>query len=184
MLDVALELRGGDGDRIRGCENISQQEFGEGVPAGSGGAPCGVRLECKRTARKLVAHLVVILPVVLEPKPEGVLAVDPRQLVNQLQGVIVAAVRTLGAVAQLLESGSAKRYSRNSPSDRCHALLARYAHGRNDIRVKSQESADEVIEPGVAETGFVYEVGCEGPGVGRRVLFVVGDHLRPRDGQR
>src|SRR3989442_15484730 len=44
----------------------------------------------------------------------SVLAVDPRQLINQLQAVIVAAVRTLGAVAQLLESGSAKRYSRRS----------------------------------------------------------------------
>ena len=112
------------------------------------------------------------------------LAVDPGQLVDELQRVIVTGVRTVGDIAYLRESnstkesGSIKRYGRNSPRDGGPAFLARNSHGGNDIGVKSQESADGVIEPGVAESCFVHEIGCEGPCVGRGILFVVGENLR------
>src|SRR5262245_14499706 len=122
MIDVALELGVGDRDRIRGYEKISQQEVGEGVPIvrRSGvttRTSCRVVLDCKRPARELVAYLVVILPVVLEPEPERVLTVNPRQLVDKLKRVIVVFVRSFGAIAETGESCSGKAYGRNSPGD-------------------------------------------------------------------
>src|SRR5262249_47313212 len=179
VLDVALESPSGNGNRDGRLVKLPEQEIGEGISAGSGGAPCGVGLEHKLAARELVSDLIEILPVVLEPKSERVLASDPGQFVHELQRIVVVSERTLGAVAQSGESGSAKRYARNSPSDRRPALLVRYAQARNDIGVKSQESADGVIEPGVAETGFVHEVGRKGSSVGCGILFVVRQDLRP-----
>src|SRR5215471_6428019 len=175
MLDVALEPSIGDSDRDGGLVKVSQQEVGEGIPGS-----CRVAgLEYKLSAGELVAHLIVVLPVVFEPKLESVLAVDPGQLVQELQGVVVVGKRTVGAVADSGERGSVENDVRNSPGYRSTALLIRYAQPRNDIGVKSQESTERVIEPGVTEAGFVYEVRCDGPGIGRGVLFVVGDDLRP-----
>src|SRR5215831_20350054 len=98
------------------------------MPAGSRRAPCGVRLECKRPARELVAYLVVVLPVVLEPEREGVFAVNPRQLFDQLECVIVVGVRTFGVVADPGEAGTVKPYERNSPSNGRPRLLTGYAY--------------------------------------------------------
>src|SRR5262249_11804690 len=152
---------------------------GEGMTAGSRGTPCGIGLKHKLPARELVANLIKVLPVVLEPKPEGVLAADPGQLVHELQSVIVVGERTFRTIAHSVESGSVKRDARNSPSDRRPTLLIWKGQVGNDIGVESQEGADGVIESGVAETGFVHERGCEGLGVGGGILFVVRKDLRP-----
>ncbi len=64
---------------------IAQQELGEGIAAGMGGALRGVGLEDEIAARELIADLVEILAVVFEAEAEGVLAFDPRQIVDRLE---------------------------------------------------------------------------------------------------
>ena len=76
-----------------------EQEFGEGVAAGRVAGSRGVRLENELAARELVAHLVEILPVVFESRSGRCACLDPGQVVDQLQGVVVVGVRTVGAVA-------------------------------------------------------------------------------------
>jgi hypothetical protein len=73
VLDVAPEPSIGDSDRDGGLVKVSQQEVGEGIP----GSCRGVGLKYKLPAGELVAHLIVVLPVIFEPKLESVLAVDP-----------------------------------------------------------------------------------------------------------
>src|SRR5262249_12717814 len=134
--DVTLEPRIGDGDRVCRCENMSQQEIGKGMPACTVSSRCRVPLECKRPARELVAYLVVVLSVVLEPEREGVFAVNPGQLFDQLECVVVVGVRTFGVVADPVEPGSVKANERDAPSDRQPALLARYADLGNHVGVE------------------------------------------------
>src|SRR5262249_34718846 len=126
MIDVALELRVGDGDGIGRRENIAQQEFGEGIAAGSLWALGGVRLEREQPARELVADLVVVLPVVLKTECEAVLPVEPGHLVHELQRVVVVGEGAVVGVANPGEPGPIKADVGNSPGDRIAGILAWY----------------------------------------------------------
>ena len=54
--------------------------------------------------RELVADLVEVLPIVLAPEAESMLAMYPRHFINELQGVIVVGERTVVGVADPAES--------------------------------------------------------------------------------
>ena len=58
-----------------------------------------VRLERELAARELVADLIVVLAVVLESEAEAVLAVNPGDVIDELQSVVVVLIGTVAAVA-------------------------------------------------------------------------------------
>ena len=64
-----------------------------------------IRRELEAAAGKLVADLVEVLPVVLSAHADGVASLHPRQLVDELQRVVVDGERAVGDITDSVEPG-------------------------------------------------------------------------------
>ena len=154
---------------------VTQQEVGEGIAAGEGGTQRGVGLEGELAARELVSHLIVILPREFRAEAEGVFALDPRQVVHKLQGVVVVGVRAFGAVAD--RAVADQRDIRDAPGHGRAAWKIRNADLADNVGIEGQIRANGIEEAGVSEARLVDQVGRNNAGVGAHVLFVVRDDL-------
>src|SRR2546423_7145301 len=136
VLDVPLKFRIRNGCRICGHEEISQQEFGECIAVCAGSrVPRGKGLECKHTARKLVPELVEVLAVVLKPEGESVFPMDPGELVENLERIVVIGEWTVVGIADGVGCIFSIEYNVwNSPSDRGTRGLVRNADVRNCVQ--------------------------------------------------
>src|SRR5947209_13922194 len=88
-----------DGDGYGGLIEIPEQELGEGIAAGMGGALGRIRLENEVAARKLVSDLIEVFPVELEPGAKSVLAARQAYVIDELQRVVLDDVGPVGVVA-------------------------------------------------------------------------------------
>ena len=84
---------------------------------------------------------------------------DPGQLIDELQGVVVDCEGTVVGVADPGEPAPVKHDVRNSPGDRIARILVRDADLGNHIQTAGAQGAERVEETRVAETGVVDEVG-------------------------
>src|SRR4029453_3961225 len=115
--DVAFELSLGDGQRDTRPERLAEQELGEGIAAGIGRRiPGAKRLELEAATGELVADLVEVLPGELGTDADGVASLQPGQLVDELQRVVVDRKRAVGDVTDAIEPG--ERDAGNAPGDR------------------------------------------------------------------
>ena len=177
--DVADEFSLGDGQRDARPERLAEQELGEGVAAGVvRRVPGAKRRELEAAAGKLVADLVEVLPGVLSADADGVASLQPGQLVDELQRVVVDGERAVGDVTDSVEPG--ERDARNAPRDRVAGFQVRDLQIADHIVGKGREGADRVEELGVAEPRVVDQRGAERPGVRAAPLLVVRDGLRTR----
>src|SRR5262249_17837080 len=151
----------GDGDGRFGLIHRAQQEVGEGVTASEGGAQRRIRLECELAAGELISYLIVILPREFRAEAEGVLAVDPRQVVHKLQRVVVVCVRAFRAVTY--RAVADQRDVRNAPSDGRSTRKIRDADLTYHIRIECEVSADGIEEAVVSETRLVDYVRRDDP---------------------
>jgi hypothetical protein len=180
--DVADELPLGDGQRHGRVERLAEQELGEGVAAGVGRrVPGAIRLEGEDAAGKLVADLVEVLPVELGADADGVASLHPRQLVDELQRVVVDGERAVVGITDVVEPG--ERDVRNAPSDRVAGFQVRDLQIADHIVGKGREGADRVEELGVAEPRVVDQRGGERPRVRGGPLLVMRERLRTRQAE-
>ena len=144
MEDVALELRIGNGGRICRHENVSQQEFGEGVAAVPfAGFVVAFGWKVNTPRENWLPIWLKFCRLYSNPKREGVLAMDPRQLVNELQCVVVVCERTIVGVADAGEPTPVEYDVRNSPGDRSAGILVRDADVGNHIQHYRRSACQE-----------------------------------------
>src|SRR5690348_7196690 len=104
-----------------------------------------------------------MLSVKLAPEGEGVLAMYPGQLIDELQSAVVDCERSVVGVADPGEPSPVKHHVRNSPSDRVSGVLTRDSDLGNNVVGEGREGAERVKELGVAEAGLVDDVGSKSP---------------------
>ncbi len=100
---------------------------------------------------------------------------DPRHVVNELQGIVVVGVRAFGAISN--PTVIDQRDVGDSPRHRYTAFEVWNAYLADDIGVEGQISADGIEEPGISEPRFVDQVRRNGASVGAHVLLVVRHDL-------
>src|SRR5205085_11521249 len=104
MKYIALPLPLGNGQRDGGLVDIPQQEFGEGISAGTGRTLRCIGIEGVLAARILIADLVEILAIVFEAEFEAVLALEPGKVVDHLSSVVFVFKRAIGIIAEAAET--------------------------------------------------------------------------------
>ena len=88
-LRIALKICVGDRDGNSRLIQIAQQKLRERVAAGMGGTLRCIGLEYEIAAGKLIAHLIEILAVVFEAEAERMFALNPGNVVDKLQRVVL-----------------------------------------------------------------------------------------------
>ena len=116
-LGIALELGVGQRHRNRGLIDVTQQKLGKCV------ASCVLAELCvafgwnaELAARKLVSDLIEVLPRVFETETEGVLAVDPGQIVDRLS-VLSSIAYGPSCVSPIAEKPSPAKETNGTPQD-------------------------------------------------------------------
>src|SRR5205814_1779395 len=98
-----------------------------------------------------------------------------REVIEELQGVVIIRVRTLGAVADsvVVDQG----HIRQTPLHRVAALQPGDADLADGVRRACQERADRVEESRVTETDLVYGIVRKGARVRAHVLLEIRQDL-------
>src|SRR5579863_7069205 len=78
----------------------------------------GVRRKGISSTQVLIAELVEILAFIFEPEFQGVLALDPGQVIDQLRSVVLVLVGVVGIVADAAETVSVETLAGDAPLDR------------------------------------------------------------------
>ncbi len=169
-----MRLRNRDG-RF-GTLDLAKNEVGKIVAAHGCRRIAGrIDVENEGTSRELITDLIISILPDLAAKAHGMLASDPGNIIDELQGTVVVRVGTFGIVAKAAIAREADR--RNSPCHWSASVQTRNRQLLDNVANERKLAAGGVEEAVHTEAKLVYQARSQDARVGAHILFHVREHF-------
>ena len=172
---LALKITFGDCHREISAERGADQEVRRGSTTHSVSRVGGkAAIELKLAACVLVPCLIVFIKPVFPAEPQRMFTVNPVEIISPLNDFVVDDERPVGAVTEAAQPVCRQRHRGYPPAQGIFCFEGQIQFV-NHISGPAQLLRHRIEKLRVSETEFIYLTRRQYPGIGKHVLFRIGD---------